>query len=592
MSRIIVGGGGRQKQANWNETDPTSPQFILNKPDITAALTREFVDELPDPQDAQANVIYMVPKQDPETGDGYNEYLLNPDTMEFELIGSTSVEVNPAHPFKPEWYTDTTLAAFIADVNADTDAVEGTYFSGELTCSGLPNEIGNAECRVDVLTGSTSLDKIFVLTIYSTNVAPYHYELMVDGGVAGTWHWTGDGTITVQRNGQTAGSFTTNQNTNTTIDIEVPEYTSDLINDTDIYLTEEEYEALEAAGQLDEDINYHIQGNIPTKTSDLTNDSGFITEEQVPPANDGELDIRVNGQSQGTFTANQEGDTSIDIPMATPQQNVILGRQTQDWYGTQAEFDTLQQAGQLSPFVNYYIENALAQVATSGSYTDLSNQPTIPDEISDLTDDVNVYLTQAEFDELEQQGQLQEDKVYHVETVFADVAVTGSYNDLTDKPTIPACNNKYDLSTKSQAELANFYQNYQTIMDTNTLFYSDYPVVSVGSVVDPGTALTVILVEYNPFALSSTVLGGTYHTLAAGVKVILPDGSIEDSSATMKLADANHLATVATSGSYADLSNKPSNIITGTTTAYQVAYMSEADYALITPDANTIYFLY
>lgn len=558
MSRIIVGGGGRQKQANWNETDPTSPQFILNKPDITAALTREFVDELPDPQDAQANVIYMVPKEDPEAGDGYNEYLLNPDTMEFELIGSTSVDANPAHPFKSEWHTDTTLAAFIADVNADTDAVEGTYFSGELTCTGLPNEIGNAECRVDVLTGSTSLDKIFVLTIYSTNVAPYNYELMVDGGVAGTWHWTGDGTITVQRNGQTAGSFTTNQNADTTIDIEVPEFTSDLINDTDVYLTEEEYEALEAAGQLDEDINYHIQGKIPSKTSELTNDSGFITAEQVPSPNDGELDIRVNGQSQGTFTANQDGDVSIDID--------------------------------------------------------------VPDEISDLTDDVNVYLTQAEFDDLEQQGQLQEDKNYHVETVFADVAVSGSYNDLTDKPTIPAaqvqsdwsesdsaavsyiqnkptipvCNNKYDLSTKSQAELVDFYTNYSTIMNTNTLYWGDYPVVSVGTYTDPQLGITGVLVEYNPFAISTVFLGGAYHTLTAGVKSIMADGSIGDASTTMKLADSDHLATVATTGSYTDLSNKPTNMVTGYNgAAYTIRYISQTDYDnLGTYDSSTVYLIY
>lgn len=521
LRRTLTATGGRQKQANWNETDVNSPSYIQNKPDLTGALTREFVDELPDPQDAQANVIYMVPKQDAETGDGYNEYLLNPDTMEFELIGSTSVEANPAHPFKPEWHTDTTLAAFVADVNADTDAVEGTYFSGELTCTGLPNAIGNAECRVDVLTGSTSLDKIFVLTIYSTNVAPYHYELMVDGGVAGTWHWTGDGTITVQRNGQTAGSFTTNQNNNTTIDIEVPEFTSDLINDTDVYLTEEEYEALEAAGQLDEEKNYHIQGKIPSKTSELDNDSGFITVSEVPSPNDGTLTIQRNSVTAGTFTANQSGDSTVDID--------------------------------------------------------------VPVNTSDLVNDTDVYLTQDEFDALEQQGQLQEDKNYHVETVFADVAVTGSYNDLTDKPTIPAaqvqsnwsesdsaaasyiqnkptipsCNNKYDLSTKSQAELVDFYTNYTTIMDANTLYWEDYPVVSVGTYTDSQLGITAVLVEYNPFAISSVFLGGAYNTLAAGVKSILPDGSVQDASTTMKLADADHLATVATSGSYADLSNKP-----------------------------------
>ena len=55
----------------------------------------------------------------------------------------------------------------------------------------------------------------------------------------------------------------------------------------------------------------------------------------------------------------------------------------------------------------------LAVVATSGSYTDLSNKPYIPSKTSDLTNDSN----------------------YVVSTDLATVATTGSYTDLINTPT-------------------------------------------------------------------------------------------------------------------------------------------------------------
>lgn len=68
----------------------------------------------------------------------------------------------------------------------------------------------------------------------------------------------------------------------------------------------------------------------------------------------------------------------------------------------------------------------LAAVATSGSYNDLSNRPSIPTKVSDLQNDAG-YLTQH-----------QSLAAYVKSAELKAVAKSGDYNDLTNKPTIPA----------------------------------------------------------------------------------------------------------------------------------------------------------
>lgn len=82
----------------------------------------------------------------------------------------------------------------------------------------------------------------------------------------------GDGTITIQANSINIGDFTTNQNTNKTINI-----------------------------------------TIPTNVSELNNDAGYVTSATLPTVYDGSLIIRQDGNTIATFTANSATNVVADI---------------------------------------------------------------------------------------------------------------------------------------------------------------------------------------------------------------------------------------------------------------------------------------
>lgn len=96
--------------------------------------------------------------------------------------------------------------------------------------------------------------------------------------------------------------------------------------------------------------------------------------------------------------------------------------------------------------------SSLATVAKTGSYTDLSNKPTIPTKVSEL----------------------QNDSGYVASSSLATVATTGSYSDLSNTPTIPT--KVSELQNDSGYITDSALSDYQTKID-NTLVTTDKTVV-------------------------------------------------------------------------------------------------------------------
>lgn len=148
----------------------------------------------------------------------------------------------------------------------------------------------------------------------------------------------------------------------------------------------------DAGYQTSNDVQAAIKGkantsDVPTKVSELTNDSGFITAAQVPDVDTSNL------ATKAELAAKQ--DTIADL--ATIREGAGKG------------------ATAVQP-------SSLAKVATSGSYNDLSDKPTIPTTLAGLTGD-STHRTVTDT----------EKATWNAKSNFS-----GSYNDLTNKPTIPA----------------------------------------------------------------------------------------------------------------------------------------------------------
>jgi len=181
----------------------------------------------------------------------------------------------------------------------------------------------------------------------------------------------------------------------------------------------------------------------------------------------------------------------------------------------------------------YALSSSLAAVATSGDYNDLSNKPTIP--AAQVNSDWNAVSGVAQ---ILNKPDL---SVYALSSSLATVATSGDYNDLTNKPTIPAAQIQSDWSQTNSSALD---------------YIKNKPDLSVYALAS---------------SLASVATSGDYNDLINKPSIpaaqVQSDYAQSDSSAIDYIKNkpdlsvyalSSSLATVATSGDYNDLSNKPS----------------------------------
>ena len=220
-------------------------------------------------------------------------------------------------------------------------------------------------------------------------------------------------TLTIQRNWTQVNTFTANATSNVTANISVPTKTSDITNDSwfidkDVnnltnYTLTTSLATVATSGSYNDLSN---KPSIPTKTSDLNNDSGFIDKD-------------------------------------------------------------------VNNLTNYTLSSSLATVATSGSYTDLSNKPTIWDatiKIQKNSTDIDSFTTNAtswktiNISVPTTVAELSDSSDYATVASLAAVATSGSYNDLSSKPTIWTANLTIQ---KNWTTVATFWANATSWVTAN-----------------------------------------------------------------------------------------------------------------------------
>ena len=120
-----------------------------------------------------------------------------------------------------------------------------------------------------------------------------------------------DGTLTIQKNGDTVGTFSANQATDETINIEVPTKTSDLNNDSG-FIT---------------GVSWNDVSDKPSFATVATSGSydDLSNKPTIPTVNDATLTIQQNGTTVDTFTANSSSDKTVNIQCVDLTSNQTVG---------------------------------------------------------------------------------------------------------------------------------------------------------------------------------------------------------------------------------------------------------------------------
>ena len=133
-----------------------------------------------------------------ETGDvTVQETLVNQQNIKSingsSILGSGNLEIADHLNYPSSWPTisSSTTKAFCDAVAADTTAVEGKMYLGEVRWSDLPASIANAEVVVEIMSGTTSSNKVIKLTCTSGNRSPYLWIYTYWNGGSNVSGWKG-----------------------------------------------------------------------------------------------------------------------------------------------------------------------------------------------------------------------------------------------------------------------------------------------------------------------------------------------------------------------------------------------------------------
>lgn len=232
--------------------------------------------------------------------------------------------------------------------------------------------------------------------------------------------------------------------------------------------------------------------DIEIPISDIFDANNYYTKAQVdgliPTVNNAKLTIKKNASDTGTeFTANASTNVTCNLGLATVATSGSYNDLSNKPTIPTVNNTTITIKKNTSDAGDSFTTNTataktinlgLSTVASSGSYNDLSNKPTIPTvNNSTITIKKNSDDTGDSFTTNASSGKT-------INLGLATVATSGSYNDLSNKPTIPTVNNATLTIQKNGTTVKTFTANASSNVTANIT-------VPLESISVDGTAQTI-----------------------------------------------------------------------------------------------------
>ena len=350
-------------------------------------------------------------------------------------------------------------------------------------------------------------------------------------------------TLTIQKNGTNVATFTANSANNATANITVPTKVSELTNDSGFKTTDNNttYTLTKSGSTIT------LTGS-DGKTSSVTDaDTNTV---YTHPTSSGNKHIPSGGSSgqilrwsaDGTAAWGADNNTTYGV-VSTTADGLAPKRD-----GSTSKFLRADGTWAVPPDNNTVYTHpgthpasmitGLSTVATSGKYSDLSGAPTIPTKTSQLTNDSGFKTT---------------DTNTHYTTGITTGASGTTSNSATSNPYIKI---KDDSTHRSQIQIKGSGAT-SVSSDANgviTISSTDNNTVYTHPGSHPASMIT---------GLATVATSGSYNDLTN--KPTIPAAYSHPSSHPASMITG--LATVATSGSYNDLSDKPTGVVSHTQSA-------------------------
>ena len=391
----VATGAEVNVQSDWDITDTSSDAFIKNKPAIPTKTS------------------------DITNDSGFITSAALP-TKTSDLTNDSGFITNQVNNLA-NYYDQTAINSMFNALDVPTKTSDLTNDSGFLTASTLP--IATAS-RLGVVKIGSGINVAADGTI-SAAVASLDWA-NITNKPTDVSYWTND-----------AGYITS---------AALPTKTSDLENDSD----------------------FVTSADVPTKTSDLTNDSGFITNSVSNLAN--------YYKKSETYTQGEVNSllSAIVIPTKTSELTNDSNFVSDTDYATASKGGVIKVGSGLA-ITNGVLSTTGGGVADAVEWSNVLNKPSdvsywnndagyitsaaLPTKTSDLTNDSGFLTSYTETDPIYSASPAAGITAADISSWNAKSDFSGSYNDLTDRPTIPTVNNATLTIQRNSTSVGTFTAN-------------------------------------------------------------------------------------------------------------------------------------